>query len=80
MYVWQMETGHLDRVLHGEFELKLRKNVEMNNLVFPGIIAEEVMNACDENTGDSGSSSGSTSEMGLSNPAVHFFRYDRYSD
>ncbi|XP_055600330.1 WD repeat-containing protein 7 isoform X2 [Uranotaenia lowii] len=55
VYVWQMETGHLDRVLQG-------------------ILAEEVMNACDENTGDTGSSAGSTSDMGLANPAVHFFR------
>ncbi|XP_052868793.1 WD repeat-containing protein 7 [Anopheles cruzii] len=55
VYVWQMETGHLDRVLHG-------------------ILAEEVLNACDENSGDTGSSAGSTSEMGLANPAVHFFR------
>ena len=57
VYVWQMETGHLDRVLHG-------------------ILAEEVLNACDENSGETGSSTGSTSEMGLANPAVHFFRYD----
>ncbi|XP_049287940.1 WD repeat-containing protein 7 isoform X2 [Anopheles funestus] len=55
VYVWQMETGHLDRVLHG-------------------ILAEEVLNACDENSGETGSSTGSTSEMGLANPAVHFFR------
>ncbi|XP_026473359.1 WD repeat-containing protein 7 isoform X2 [Ctenocephalides felis] len=52
VYVWQMETGHLDRVLHG-------------------MIAEEVLYACDENTT---SSAYSTSEMGLANPAVHFFR------
>ncbi|KAL0267902.1 UNVERIFIED_CONTAM: hypothetical protein PYX00_010042 [Menopon gallinae] len=50
VYVWQMETGHLDRVLHG-------------------ISAEEVLYACDEHVNDS-----STAEMGLSNPAVHFFR------
>lgn len=54
VYVWQMETGHLDRVLHG-------------------MLAEEVLSACDENTADS-SPHGSTSEMGLANPAVHFFR------
>lgn len=53
VYVWQMETGHLDRVLHG-------------------MLAEEVMSACDENVAET--SGGSTSEMGLSNPAVHFFR------
>ncbi|XP_055688123.1 WD repeat-containing protein 7 isoform X3 [Lutzomyia longipalpis] len=53
VYVWQMETGHLDRVLHG-------------------MLAEEVMSACDENVAET--SCGSTSEMGLANPAVHFFR------
>lgn len=54
VYVWQMETGHLDRVLHG-------------------MLAEEVLSACDENAADA-SPHGSTSEMGLANPAVHFFR------
>lgn len=49
-----METGHLDRVLHG-------------------MLAEEVLSACDENASDS-SPHGSTSELGLANPAVHFFR------
>ncbi|XP_076268921.1 WD repeat-containing protein Rbcn-3B isoform X2 [Rhynchophorus ferrugineus] len=48
VYVWQMETGHLDRVLQG-------------------IAAEEVLYACEENEEAS-------SEMGLANPAVHFFR------
>lgn len=55
VYVWQMETGHLDRVLHG-------------------MLAEEVMSACDENVAET--NGGSTSEMGLSNPAVHFFRWE----
>lgn len=55
VYVWQMETGHLDRVLHG-------------------MLAEEVLNACDDHAGEGGEVSGSTSEIGLSNPAVHFFR------
>lgn len=51
-----METGHLDRVLHG-------------------MIAEEVLNACDETAGEGGEvTGGSSSEIGLSNPAVHFFR------
>ncbi|XP_066255390.1 WD repeat-containing protein 7 isoform X2 [Euwallacea similis] len=50
VYVWQMETGHLDRVLQG-------------------IAAEEVLYACEENDENSPSS-----EMGLANPAVHFFR------
>lgn len=57
VYVWQMETGHLDRVLHG-------------------IIAEEVLYACDENsmalTG--AGSAGAGGDLGLANPAVHFFR------
>ncbi|KAJ0170185.1 hypothetical protein K1T71_014113 [Dendrolimus kikuchii] len=57
VYVWQMETGHLDRVLHG-------------------MIAEEVMAACDEAIADDlgGSLGGSGDLQGLANPAVHFFR------
>lgn len=55
VYVWQMETGHLDRVLHG-------------------MLAEEVLSACDENIVETSSCSSSTSDMGLANPAVHFFR------
>ncbi|XP_026313691.1 WD repeat-containing protein 7 [Hyposmocoma kahamanoa] len=59
VYVWQMETGHLDRVLHG-------------------MIAEEVLAACDETlTDDLGGSiggGGSSDMQGLANPAVHFFR------
>ncbi|KAK5648439.1 hypothetical protein RI129_003331 [Pyrocoelia pectoralis] len=51
VYVWQMETGHLDRVLQG-------------------IAAEEVLYACDEYE----SSYNTSSEVGLANPAVHFFR------
>ncbi|KAF5297134.1 hypothetical protein FQA39_LY02714 [Lamprigera yunnana] len=51
VYVWQMETGHLDRVLQG-------------------IAADEVLYACDENE----SSYNTSSEVGLANPAVHFFR------
>ncbi|XP_067003219.2 WD repeat-containing protein 7 isoform X2 [Anabrus simplex] len=50
VYVWQMETGHLDRVLQG-------------------INAEEVLYACDENT-----TTASMGEVGLANPAIHFFR------
>lgn len=38
-----------------------------------GMLAEEVLSACDENVADA-SPHGSTSEMGLANPAVHFFR------
>ncbi|XP_034938859.1 WD repeat-containing protein 7 isoform X3 [Chelonus insularis] len=55
VYVWQMETGHLDRVLHG-------------------IIAEEVLYACDENTIAAAGGSTAGGELGLANPAVHFFR------
>ncbi|CAG4963489.1 unnamed protein product [Colias eurytheme] len=57
VYVWQMETGHLDRVLHG-------------------MIAEEVLAACDEALADElgGSLSSGTDLQGLANPAVHFFR------
>ncbi|XP_078041516.1 WD repeat-containing protein Rbcn-3B isoform X9 [Augochlora pura] len=55
VYVWQMETGHLDRVLHG-------------------IIAEEVLYACDENTMTASGGSATGGELGLANPAVHFFR------
>ncbi|KAI8441558.1 hypothetical protein MSG28_015140 [Choristoneura fumiferana] len=58
VYVWQMETGHLDRVLHG-------------------MIAEEVLAACDETLADDlgGSlAAGSGDLQGLANPAVHFFR------
>ncbi|XP_061942953.1 WD repeat-containing protein 7 isoform X28 [Apis cerana] len=55
VYVWQMETGHLDRVLHG-------------------IIAEEVLYACDENTMAASGGSATGGELGLANPAVHFFR------
>lgn len=51
VYVWQMETGHLDRVLQG-------------------IAAEEVLYACEEHE-----STNASSEVGLANPAVHFFRY-----
>ncbi|XP_014203336.1 WD repeat-containing protein 7 isoform X3 [Copidosoma floridanum] len=54
VYVWQMETGHLDRVLHG-------------------IIAEEVLFACDENIMMVSGATG-TGDLGLANPAVHFFR------
>ncbi|XP_057656170.1 WD repeat-containing protein 7 isoform X15 [Diorhabda carinulata] len=50
VYVWQMETGHLDRVLQG-------------------IAAEEVLYACEENEANN-----TSSEVGLANPAVHFFR------
>lgn len=37
------------------------------------MLAEEVLSACDENSAEI-SPHGSTSEMGLANPAVHFFR------
>lgn len=54
LYVWQMETGHLDRVLHG-------------------MLAEEVLNHCDE-LADELNSGSNLSDSGLVNPAVHFFR------
>lgn len=54
VYVWQMETGHLDRVLYG-------------------MLAEEVLNTCDELVDELGGGS-SMSESGMVNPAVHFFR------
>ncbi|KAI1280913.1 WD repeat-containing protein 7 [Halotydeus destructor] len=48
VYVWQMETGHLDRVVQG-------------------IVAEDILSACDENV---------TVTVGdrLSNPAMHLLR------
>lgn len=55
VYVWQMDTGHLDRVLHG-------------------MIAEEVVFACDEAAAESGSLGSSGDVQGMANPAVHFFR------
>ncbi|KAF9417262.1 hypothetical protein HW555_005576 [Spodoptera exigua] len=56
VFVWQMETGHVDRVLHG-------------------MIAEEVLAACDEALADDlGGSLSTGSSDGLANPAVHFFR------
>ncbi|XP_061726374.1 WD repeat-containing protein 7 isoform X4 [Cydia pomonella] len=60
VYVWQMETGHLDRVLHG-------------------MIAEEVLAACDETVADDLGGSlvaggGGSDLQGAANPAVHFFR------
>ncbi|XP_039747560.1 WD repeat-containing protein 7 isoform X1 [Pararge aegeria] len=57
VYVWQMETGHLDRVLHG-------------------MIAEEVLAACDETLDNElgGAITSGTDLQGLANPALHFFR------
>ncbi|XP_077293336.1 WD repeat-containing protein Rbcn-3B isoform X4 [Arctopsyche grandis] len=55
VYVWQMDTGHLDRVLHG-------------------MIAEEVLIACDEAAIEAGTLAGGGDSHGLANPAVHFFR------
>lgn len=39
-----------------------------------GIIAEEVLYACDENTIAAAGGSATGGELGLANPAVHFFR------
>ncbi|KAJ2939340.1 hypothetical protein O0L34_g13438 [Tuta absoluta] len=59
VYVWQMETGHLDRVAHG-------------------MIAEEILAACDEaiadELGGAVSHGGASDLQGLANPALHFFR------
>lgn len=33
VYVWQMETGHLDRVLHGNHLTELMKNFIQFNLL-----------------------------------------------
>ncbi|CRK92914.1 CLUMA_CG006350, isoform A [Clunio marinus] len=44
VYVWQMEMGHLDRVLHG-------------------MLAEEVLSACDEHSRESGEVTGLTSDF-----------------
>lgn len=115
VYVWQMETGHLDRVLHGLFAprcftlpchsyfsnlsilripqiftfseswryllclyiitfLKLCLKFTANYVHFLGIIAEEVLYACDENTIAAAGGSAAGGELGLANPAVHFFR------
>lgn len=39
-----------------------------------GIIAEEVLYACDENTIAASGETQTGGELGLANPAVHFFR------
>ncbi|GAB6019254.1 Rabconnectin-3B, isoform A [Chamberlinius hualienensis] len=49
VYIWQMETGHLDRVVHG-------------------LVAEEVLSACDENVANA------NARDAMANPAIHFFR------
>lgn len=41
--------------------------------ILAGMLAEEVLLACDENNAEA-SPHGSTSDLGLANPAVHFFR------
>lgn len=48
-------------------------NTDFNG-IFSGIIAEEVLYACDENTMGTIGGSGTGGELGLANPAVHFFR------
>lgn len=72
VYVWQMETGHLDRVLHGRLNHHLFLNESELSIYFIGMIAEEVINACYEIA--EADASASTSDLGLANPAVHFFR------
>lgn len=54
-YVWQMETGHLDRVLHG-------------------MLANEVLSACDEQAETEVNNVSSLSDASHVNPAVHLFR------
>ncbi|KAJ8967330.1 hypothetical protein NQ317_001264 [Molorchus minor] len=68
VYVWQMETGHLDRVLQGNFKLCLIQHGFTDRNI-PGIPAEEVLYACEENEANN-----ATTEVGLANPAVHFIR------
>lgn len=55
-YVWQMETGHLDRVLHG-------------------MLANEVLSACDEQTEENVTNVATLNDSQLVNPAVHLFRF-----
>lgn len=45
-----------------------------DHVLFVGIIAEEVLYACDENTLAAAGGSAAGGELGLANPAVHFFR------
>ena len=49
VYVWQMETGLLDRVIQG-------------------LLAEDILNACDDHVAPS------PSEDRLTNPAIHLVR------
>lgn len=45
-----------------------------SHILLLGIIAEEVLYACDENTIAAAGGSAAGGELGLANPAVHFFR------
>lgn len=54
-YVWQMETGHLDRVLHG-------------------MLANEVLSACDEQTEEVSTNVTTMNDTSTVNPAVHLLR------
>lgn len=47
---------------------------EKFNTFIEGIIAEEVLYACDENILANSGVTGTGGELGLANPAVHFFR------
>ena len=51
LYIWQMETGHLDRVV-------------------TGMVAQEILEACDEETGGGATTGAAGSEGALANPAL----------
>lgn len=53
---------------------KIPCRIHENSESFLGIIAEEVLYACDENTIAAAGGSAAGGELGLANPAVHFFR------
>lgn len=78
VYVWQMDTGHLDRVLHGIIFSIFSFNFVVISKIFiffiSGMIAEEVLIACDEAAAEAGALAGGGDAHGLANPAVHFFR------
>ena len=67
--IWQMETGHLDRVLHGKFDPIFKNGVVIKSEKCVGLAAEEILNTCEEVVNNQ-----IILEMGLANPAVHLFR------
>lgn len=64
-----METGHLDRVLQGCSSTTYKCAFKIN-YEFLGVAAEEVLYACEEHEVNALSS-----DVGMANPALHFFRY-----